>query len=470
MSDPKRQMAAMFRLSPFLFATEAVGETLRWWQEDTLLNIGRDISQGRKHHELHVRTCHTAGKTKLAAILFLWWQMTRPGARALTTSDTWLQVENLIWKEIKTCYAKLQSRGFAMGRMLETEFQIEPDWFGYGASSDKPARLEGAHSNTAAMRIVDEMKTVDWGLMKATQGLLHAPESFDLGISTPWTKAGPFYEIDRDGGSDLTRVVVTMADMIENGVEGSEYARQKMAKVCGGEDSPEFLARAMAQYIEPDAGFGGVSAAALDDCMQREPRWDGPVRVGLDVAHSTDGDESVITVMMGDDCVEQLPLRIRNTNQLASRTVERARYWGAESISVDAIGYGAGPVDDIKEWGWGEKCHEFVASATPNTPTRFANRATEAAWELIERVNSREIGLPNDPVLRAQFLQVQFNPSEKGKIKLEKAPKIDSGGRKTNAKSPDRFDSLMIACAPPIYANSAGLLEWMSSRRESVAA
>ncbi len=464
MDEFKAKRCAGYRLAPYLFVTEAIGEEPRWWQSDCLLDISRDLIQGRKFHEIHARTCHTAGKTKLAAWLFLWWMMTRPGARALTTSDTWLQIENLIWKEINSCFERLKDRGFAFGRMLGTEYQISPEWFGYGASSDKPARLEGAHSNTAAMRIVDEMKTVDWALMKSTQGLLHAPESFDIGISTPWTKRGPFYEIDRDGGPELTRIVVDLQAMIANGVPGSQQAWDKMAKICGGEASPEFLARARARYIEEDASFGSVDVAALDDCMAKEPAYEGDVTVGLDVARSTDGDESVITVMMGSDCVEQLALRIRDTHALASRCVERARYWLAESITVDAIGVGGGPVDTIRAWGWTGKVHEFIQKARPNNPVRFDGRAAEAAWSLVERINAREIALPKDAKLRSQLLQIRFDPVAGGKISLNKCPKFDSMGNATGFTSPDRFDSLMIATAPPIYTDGRGLLEWMTAQ------
>lgn len=458
--NQKRFMSFCY-LSPYTFVTEGIGETPRWWQEDALLDIGQRLVQGQKHLKIHARTCHGAGKTKLASWLFLWWMMTRPYSRGVTTAPTWQAVSNLLWREIGSSFEKLQERGLGFGRMLGTQYEIGKNWVGYGISSDEPGRLEGAHSPTAAARFIDEAKTVPEAVVRSTQGLLDAPETFDMAISTPWLNRGWYYELDASARTDMMRIVVDLRQMMAEGVIGSEHAWTEMAQACGGENTAEFKARALAQYIEPEGTFGCVNPAALDDCMAMAPTFDGDVRVGLDVAYSLEGDESVITVMMGDSCVEQVPLRIRDTFLLASRTIERARHWDARSISVDAIGYGAGPVSDLKNWGWGGKVSEFVASAPANDGTRFSNRSTEAAWSLIERVNARGISLPHDPVLRSQFLQVRFVPMANGKVKLDKAPE--------GSKSPDRFDSLMIACAPLVYAGGAGLLEWMNARKKVAA-
>ena len=88
------------------------------------------------------------GKTRFAAWVFLWWMVTRPGARGLTTAPTWFAVENLLWREIKAAFFRMRLRD-PRWKMLNTQLELGDKWVGYGVSSDEPQRLEGSHSETA---------------------------------------------------------------------------------------------------------------------------------------------------------------------------------------------------------------------------------------------------------------------------------------------------------------------------------
>jgi hypothetical protein len=447
----------LLRHEPLLFVRHVIGDEPRDEQERVLVDIGLELEAGRKHLKLLMRTCHGWGKTRLMAWLFLWYMFTRPGSRAITTAPTWRQVSNLLWREIKAAW--LRSLLLPDGRVLDScRLEIEADWFGYGVASDNFENLEGSHSAFAAGRFVDEAKAVPAQVIRATQGSLDAPETIDAWITTPWQKAGPFYELDTSPRTDVLRYVGTIEEMIRAGIPGAEHARDELAFACGGIDAPEFLARGMAQYLDDDGGAWSASPAAVDACMERAPSLKGEPRIGVDVAFSTDGDESVISTMIGDDLIGQVCMRIRDTVQISSIAVERARTAGARTIAVDAIGYGAGPVSEIKSWGWDGKVEEFVANAAANQPERFKNRSTEAAWHLVKRINERAISLPRDPILRSQILQVRFKPITGGKIELIKTP--------DGFSSPDRFDSLMIASAPPIYTGGHGYIGFLESLKQ----
>src|SRR5271169_3405053 len=143
---------------PEFFCEHVLRVTLRGWQRRTLREIRTRLLAGEKRLRVLVRSCHGSGKTFVAGCLVLWWIATRPEARGLTTAPSWAVVENTLWPEIRRIYNGSLLRPLRFGRMLDTELQVRDAWYVVGAASDKPEKLEGHHSPTAAIRVIDEAK------------------------------------------------------------------------------------------------------------------------------------------------------------------------------------------------------------------------------------------------------------------------------------------------------------------------
>jgi hypothetical protein len=256
MSDLSRDLVALLAEvhdDPGLYFRLILRVEPRAWQARVLQEIGEHLRAGEKHVRVLCRTAHGAGKTTLAAGLGLFWTATRPNSRGLTTAPTWSVVEGVLWVEIAKLYAQSLLRPAGFGRLLNVSLEFGPAWDLVGGASDRPENLEGRHSTTAACRVVDEAKAVLAGVFESTEALLDAPETLDVWISTPSIPDGPFFNRDVKGGPDIIRAVVTIDDLIAEGLEGkAEWKARRLEE--WGENSPEYQSRAMARYISDAEG------------------------------------------------------------------------------------------------------------------------------------------------------------------------------------------------------------------------
>lgn len=473
---------------PAKFARAILRVKLRRWQERFFDAIRDRILEARArgekvHLEAHLRTCHGAGKTFVAACLVHWITATRTEARTLTTAPTWAGVENLIWPEIARLYAGSLLREMAWGRMLDTKLQATrvvngrredaEGWYAIGAASDRPENLEGHHSPTCAFRLVDEAKEVEDGVFDATAGMLDAPETFDVWISTPSIQSGRFYERDANGGPDVLRVVVTIDDLIAEGVPGKAAWKEARLKEWR-EDSDTYRARAMAQYVESAEGTL-FPYTWIERAMAQTWTVDGPLLAGFDVAGSASGDESVVAVVAGTDPEERAEVKLvegwherdtmvskGNARRIANSVPQPAPEDGAApepraevTLRVDGIGIGKGVLDSLAADGY--PTEEYRASDKPGDEIRFANRKAEDAWKLRMRMEELPgkpgeclIRLPEHAVLRSQLAAMKYKTLPSGKMQV-----VDPDD------SPDYADAVIIATAGEKPGSNAGFLAWV---------
>lgn len=439
----REDLEAIFRRSyfdPAFFCTHVLRVELRAWQRTTLEEIRQRMERGERRLRVLVRSCHGSGKTFLAACLVLWWAATRPEARGLTTAPSWAVVENTLWPEIRRVYNGSLLRPLRFGRMLDTELQVRDAWYVVGAASDKPDKLEGHHSPTAAIRVVDEAKAVEQGVIDSTEGMLDAPETLDVWISTPSLASGAFYDRDTRGGDRLIRIVVTVDDLIADGVEGKAAWKADCAEKWG-ETSPQYRARVLAEYID-DAEGALFPYSWIERAMV--PRFSvlGRPTLGFDVAGSVNGDESAVAAIYGPDPDGRIDVRSvvswkeRDTQLSKGRTLAIARETKARRIRVDVIGIGKGVKDSIAHEPGAPTVEEYRAADKPFDADRFVNRKAEDAWAFRERLEKGLVQLPEDDELRKQSVAMRYEINAQGRLKV-----IDPDD------SPDRLDAVLIGTA-----------------------
>lgn len=463
---PREDLEAIFRRSyydPVFFAEHVLRVKLRAWQRRVLEQIRDRQANGERHLRMLARTCHGSGKTFLAAVVLLWWITTRPESRGLTTAPSWAVVEGTLWPEIRRVYNGSLLRPLRIGRMLDTELQIRDAWYAVGAASDNPAKLEGHHSPVAAIRIVDETKAVEREVLEATEGMLDAPETLDFWISTPSINSGPFHERDTKGGDNLIRIVVTVDDLIADGVPGkAEWKAERVAD--WGESSPTYRARCMAEYLD-DAEGALFPLSWIERAMT--PRWGmlGQPTVGFDVAGSVDGDESAVAELYGPDDDGRIEVRTvkgwqeRDTQVSKGRVLAFARDTKAKKIRVDVIGIGKGVKDALDHERDVCAIEEYRAADKPLDSERFTNRKAEDAWTMRDRLEKGLVQLPADELLRKQLSEMKYEITTQGKIRI-----VDPDD------SPDRADAILIAAAGRGRVDGAGWLDLLEQKRAKRAA
>ncbi len=459
MTDLSTDLKALLVLSydnPSLFTEKVLRQVPRQWQRRALEEIGARVRGGERRLEVLIRACHGSGKSWLVGVLLIWWMATRPEARGLSLAPKWQIIEEVVWAEIRRLYAGSVLADLNVGRCLTTSLTFGPAWFASGASSDKPETLEGAHSPTAAIRVTDEAKAVPDAVFTSTQGLLTAPEALDILISTPSIRSGVFYEKDIAGGDRVLRLVVTADDLIAEGIEGIAEWKADCARKWGV-DSADYRSRVMAQYIEEGEGalypFSHVERATA----QTFDVDDAPV-AGMDCAGSVDGDETVVALAYGPDDLGRYRVRIggawkeHDTMISKGKALAILRASGASAVSVDAIGLGKGPADALAMDF--PATTEYRASDRAEDPVRFTNRKAEEAWRVRELLEKGLLRLPDDPVVRAQFLGMRYAINAAGKLHV-----IDP------SDSPDRHDAILIALSGE---RGSVFLRWMESEVERV--
>lgn len=454
-------LMAMTKDDPEAFMRLACGSPpLRRWQKAVTDEIKAKLERGERRIRILVRSCHGAGKTFLAAGLTEWFTVTRPEARGITTAPTWAGVEHLLWPEIRRLHRDSVFGEAGFGRCLTTQLIMAPEWFTIGLSTNKSPNLEGHHSRTAALRVVDEAKAVPGSIFDATEGGLDAPEIFDLWISTPSVAWGHFY--DRDitqarEGDGIIRKVVTIDDLIAEGIPGkAEWKADRL--LWWGEDSDEYQSRALARYLT-DSERNLFPPTWVEKAMAlRHEVLEGKVFAGLDVAGSVDGDENAIVRgrgFDGDGFLEVTGIDAwREPNTM--RTRERAlRFLNEDTgerrpMAIDTVGIGKGLYDSLAE-----KNHEvvsFVAQAKANDPTRYFNRKAELAFLVRGLLEEEKLVLPakRNPIaarLLTQMAGMRFKITTKGQKQL-----VDPDD------SPDLVDALLIFVHAAIVGLGRGII------------
>ena len=129
---PKRSRSAPGSLlrDPLLFARKVLGADLWKAQRDILTAIDQ-------HSRVAVKACHASGKSYAIAIAALWWLTAHRDGIVVTTAPTWLQVEKVIWGEIKSAVR----RSVLCGKVkfpvpTRTELRLGPQNYAIGLSTD----------------------------------------------------------------------------------------------------------------------------------------------------------------------------------------------------------------------------------------------------------------------------------------------------------------------------------------------
>jgi phage terminase large subunit len=422
---------------PRAFAELVIKFTPRRWQAAVMDDIAARLAAGERHPRVLIRSCHGAGKTALAAALSLWFTATRPHSRGLTTGPTWGAVEGVFWVELARLYGGSLLARAGTGRLLTTELSFAPGWDLVGLSTDHPVNLEGRHSPTAAVRIVDEAKAVDPAVFESTEALLDAPETLDMWISTPSIPSGPFFSRDTNGGQSIVRAVVTIDDLIAEGLPGK--AAWKAARLEEwGANSPEYESRCMARYISDGEGalfpFAWITRAESAGFTV-----DGTPICGVDPAGSVAGDATACAFIAGPDDGRYEVLGVTSwhaadTQVSKGKILLLAREAGSQTIACDVVGLGKGLSDSMRQDFKGVR--EFRASSAAREGDRFTNLKAETAWTLRGLLENGKIALPKDDALRRELLGMKYQITPAGKIRV-----VDP------SDSPDLVDAVLIALA-----------------------
>jgi hypothetical protein len=422
--------------------------------------------------KLAVPSCHDAGKSHTAALAAARFLARWPAgtARVITTAPTNHQVRGVLWNEINQLHSR--AMGSLPGRVNQTEWWIGSYMAGIGRkpSDYAPETFQGFHAEHILI-IIDEAGGVPDELWTGVDTLATNEGAHILAIGNPDDPQTEFKRVvegaetaDKNGNYNGWTVVHIPAWKTPNlsGEEVDPLLRRVLLteewvedkRVKWGEDSALWASKVAAEF--PDESQMTVIRVAdvtfaLQGLEQAAPQrfyHFNDVQLGIDIAASDTGDETVIRERRGQSLMRRWSVRSGEPEDVSALIVEAQMQSGATMLHVDATGVGFGFLSDIRHLIPGVAVLPFVAAGAAVAMKEFENRRAEAHWCVRDRLRKRELDfsqMENQDETVAQLTSIRYS-IKKGKILVE--PKDDV--RKRIGRSPDDSDALLLAVLPPV--------------------
>lgn len=447
-----------------------------------------------------IRACHDVGKTFTLARAILWLASSFPGAKIITTAPSWAQVEKLLWSEIRTGYRKsLQPLG---GRMLNTEWKIDDDWFVLGMSpkdegvgdgnQGATSNFQGFHGDLVVI-VFDEATGVSQKRWLQAEGMLTSKHVKFIAIGNPTSKASPFYQCFKDPAWYKSHIsCFDSPNLIANGfldvgcietelrhlktLSDHEVQTRINSYQCPvpylltakwvislafkrGVDHPLFQGKALGEFPDDDDHVI-IPLSIVEQAQQREyePTDNDPRYIGVDVARFG-SDDSVITAIDGWKTRQPIVITKRDTTEVTGEIVRyvlsqprRKR----EIICVDGTGVGAGVVDQLKERirdktlpahiqiievNNGESCEDANEVEQDRLRSHYVNKKAYM-FDILGDDMKENLCIPADMIYQEELPAIQYKYNSKGRMQIESK---DDFKKRTGLGSPDKADSLALA-------------------------
>mgnify|MGYP000910545621 FL=1 len=451
------------------------GSTL-WDHQEQILTAVRD------HPKVAWRSSHGIGKTYVCARLVLWWLFSFPYSIVITTAPTWRQVEDLLWKEIRSCY---YNSAFDLGGHLSpsaTQLAIDgKEWVAIGLSTNDSNRFQGYHSEHLLV-VVDEAAGVAEEIFEAIMGVLTSAHCRLILIGNPTDIGGQFYRAFRTEGwktgktaawdtPNFKELGITREDIINNTWEAKVPRKDNGdfdwpypwlitpkwahdAFLEWGTSHPAWFARVEGEFPEQ----GEYNVIPLGWIEQAQDRWpdvvpdrNEQVVLGVDVARGG-MDLSAIAVRQGSKILSVETFSNMDGPLLAGEIAVRYRRLKASRANIDIIGLGAAVEDALKDPVYHDITVVPVNVATSSDVLdsdgnrKYQNLRAELWWTLrsaLDPKTENPLALPPDDGLLGDLAAPKYD-FRKGWIQIEAKEET----KHRLGRSPDVGDAVMLTFAP----------------------
>lgn len=453
-----------WRHDPVAWAMERAGLEL-WSKQREILESVRD------NPLTAVRSCHSAGKSFVAATLTCWWIDVHPAgqARVITTAPTSKQVDAVLWYEINRLHAAVGLRGrlninewFLGDRTLVALGRKPPDHV--------EAAFQGLHARYLLV-ILDEAYGIPKHLWDEASTLASGEHGRILAIGNP-DGPGEFEEVCKEGsGWEVIHIGYRDTPNHTGESVSRELAEMLISLRWVDERRHKWGASSALFQSKCDGNFpsGGdpFAAVPLDwalACRHTEFPKDDPIEAGIDVGGG--GDRTVIRERRGPVAGREETFIDSDPMRTIGRLAEKIREWGVTRVKVDSTGLGwalHGRLREIStkhrpvgtrataalaDVGWTHDAEvvavNFGASPPEGYQKKFINMRAYLWWQ-VARENSRlrtwDLTEVDDDVIYEMTTPRYDIMDSYGKIKIEPKDLVI----KRLGQSPDRAEALILA-------------------------
>lgn len=458
-TDAYKRFQATYWDDPAGFVNDCIvfeaGERLTDYQEEGMQRLV-------KHKRFSMRGPHGLGKTAFAAMIVLWFALTRDGKdwKVPVLASAWRQLTKYLFPEIHAWVKRLRwdligRKPFTKNELLTLNLKLSTGE-AFAIASDNPAHIEGAHAKHI-LYVFDESKVIPDETWDAAEGAFSTGECMWLAISTPGAQTGRFYDIHsrKKGYDDWNTLYVTLDMAVKAGRIDREWAKQRAKQ--WGEESSTYKNRVLGEFAA-DVTDGVIS---LSDVQRSNMRWqmrydkkkyERLTGIGVDLGRG--GDLSVLAHEYDDNMILELERHdTKDSMTIVGRIISLLRKWSGSVAAID-LGYNPGVFDSVREQDdsrYFSRALPFIAGGATEFvdetgELQFLNERSAAWWNLRELLRNDLYDLPPDDKLTGDLTTPRWRTMSRGKIQVEgkgESEFFGSGVKKKLKRSTDDGDAVV---------------------------
>lgn len=419
-----------------------------WWHKEIFQCINEYLT-GPETVPLCIAVAsgHGAAKTALAAWLKYWFMSCRPHPQVVCTANTESQLLTKTWRELAKWHKLAANRDWFEWTATSFYLKAHPETWKANAipwSENNTEAFAGTHEENVYVEF-DEASKISDRIWEVSDGIFTTKKNIWVVLGNGTRGAGRFYDCFHKlkGKPWHTWQIDSRTCKAAN----RPYL-EKLVEQYGGEDTDQ--ARVRVRGLFPRTATRQlISTEAVEKCQkhQSEGHENSPKVMGVDVARFGDN-SSTICLRQGRKVwpIEVLPKQdLMMTAHHVAEAIKRER---PLQVFVDGSGIGAGVVDRLRQLNFPVV---DVNGGNQSLNPRFLNKRAEMWWEMKEAIEGL-IELPPDQKLRDELTCLEYDYTDKGRIRLDRKSDI----QEQYGFSPDRADALAMTYAYPVADFSEG--------------
>lgn len=468
-----------------------------------------------KYPVVAVKSCNAAGKSDLASDVVLAFLTLKPNSIVITTAPTWRQVKDVIWRYVRSKYAKAPIK-LSQKQCTQVGLDFSDDWFAVGLSTNDAEKFFGYHADDILV-IIDEASGVEEEIYVGVDAVTPNLNAHVLAIGNPTNPDGRFYRMFSDPLVKKHSITVfdtpnftvnnikNLDDLIllftpPSGIEPMDHLVEVQKRLImpipalispatvyrrflqWGSEHPMWEALIMAEFPSQSSTsliplglilksrdvWLQINAAKKDKSLLSKPEWNIDTEphheYGVDVARFGD-DTTAIFPRLGGYVEPAIVWSKIDTSVTAKRILDAISLedWLAR-IKVDDTGVGGGVTDRLREYKRDEP-EKYRFEVIPvnfgggtRNPKKWFNMRAEMYDELAQLFKDHKIAIPDDDDLIAELaaIRIQYVGHENNIIQVESKQKI----KERLGRSPDKADALALAFSRSPLLFSPGIIEY----------
>lgn len=427
---------------------------------------------------------HFLGKTQLCQFVPALWLLSHPYSVVVMLAADWDGLKDHVMRGMSRVQA--MQPNLLPGNPTLVNWWWEEDWGVVAKSPRKVESVQGFHSRgrdpyrdlLGTLVLVDEASQLEASLYTSIKSLVGGENHFWM-VGNPLNSDGPFadaiddpkiFNVHLDGWDSPNYRAGKTLPGFEGlfGVIEEKVWRDK----CGGDvNSPEYMARV--RGMKPDRSMWQMIArshvlmavARAEGTSENPvqpilPEEDGELVLGVDVAESEAGDETVLCIrgtrtntihLLEGHLGMKQPDLLRRVDELMEDVLANEGKWaGIRRINVDATGMGSTLVPHLLEKQYpGVQIVKVVSQGNASDMIRYSNARAECwgrARDAFDPAGPNPLRIPKkfqDLLMQVTYLRYKLIGTQtRMELKSEVRKRIDA--------SPDYADALVYTFAEPV--------------------